>query len=150
MNIVNLTPHAITVLEQWVEEWVEVATFPMHETGFFARVDYESHSAGQIIHEGHPELTIPLFGIETGSVRLYHLGTPNSDETTHGEGVTGEFPDPKEGWLFIVSCRVAAVLKDRDDLLVPFGMVRDDSGAVIGCQGFTRTPADCRGCAVVE
>jgi len=47
--------------------------------------------------------------------------------------VTG-LPPRTCGVRYIVSLMVAQALPDRDDLLVPGEVVRDDIGRVIGCQ----------------
>ena len=51
----------------------------------------------------------------------------------HVEGL----PDPVPGLYFIVS-RLVASATDRDDLLVPGSLIRDDQGKVIGCKGLSR------------
>lgn len=50
--------------------------------------------------------------------------------------VTG-VPEPTPDTFYIVSGLVAAALPNRKDLLVPHGLVRDDKGNIIGCQGFS-------------
>lgn len=45
-------------------------------------------------------------------------------------------PEPQEDTAFIVSALVRTALPDREDLLSPGNLVRDDKGAVIGCDGF--------------
>ena len=51
----------------------------------------------------------------------------------HIEGL----PDPVPGLYFIVS-RLVASATEREDLLVPGPLVRDDQGRVIGCKGLSR------------
>lgn len=51
----------------------------------------------------------------------------------HVEGL----PDPVPGLYFIVS-RLVASATNRDDLLVPGSLIRDDQGKVIGCKGLSR------------
>lgn len=46
-------------------------------------------------------------------------------------------PDPIPGVYFIVS-RLVASATEREDLLVPGQLVRDDQGKVIGCKGLSR------------
>ena len=46
-------------------------------------------------------------------------------------------PDPIPGTYFIVS-RLVASATDRDDLLVPGSLIRDDQGKVVGCKGLSR------------
>ena len=47
-------------------------------------------------------------------------------------------PPMEAGRYYLVSALVASAEKDRDDLLSPSGLVRDEKGIVIGCEGFTR------------
>lgn len=42
-------------------------------------------------------------------------------------------PEPQDGTYYIVSARVADACPDRHDLLIPNGMVKSITGAVIGC-----------------
>lgn len=52
----------------------------------------------------------------------------------HVEGL----PDPVPGLYFIVSRLVASAADNRDDLLVPGSLIRDDQGKVVGCKGLSR------------
>jgi len=56
--------------------------------------------------------------------------------TTYGD-VKG-LPAPKSGVNYIVSGMVRDAVPDRDDVVSPGLLVRDDSGRPIGCQGFDR------------
>lgn len=47
-------------------------------------------------------------------------------------------PDPVPGLYFIVSRLVASAADNRDDLLVPGSLIRDDQGKVVGCKGLSR------------
>ena len=53
-------------------------------------------------------------------------------QVTSGE-IVG-LPEPKDGVFYIVSRLVAEASPKRDDLVFPFGLVRDESGTVIGCR----------------
>ena len=46
-------------------------------------------------------------------------------------------PPRQEGVFFIVSRLVASAAPDRDDLLIPGPLVRDEKGVVIGCRGLS-------------
>lgn len=46
-------------------------------------------------------------------------------------------PPREEGKMFIVSRLVASAVPDRDDLLIPGPLVRDEKGVVIGARGFS-------------
>jgi hypothetical protein len=54
----------------------------------------------------------------------------------YGE-VTG-LPDPRPGTLFVVSHLVAQQVPDRDDLVVPDLLVRDDRGVVVAARALAR------------
>lgn len=45
-------------------------------------------------------------------------------------------PKQAEDTIYIVSALVAQAAKDRDDLVITDGAVRDDNGRIIGCTGF--------------
>lgn len=50
--------------------------------------------------------------------------------------VTG-LPPREEGVVFLVSRLVASAVPDRDDLMFPGPLVRDERGVVTGCQGLS-------------
>ena len=50
-------------------------------------------------------------------------------------GKVTDLPDKADGIFYIVSGLVASALPDRDDLLIPHDLIRDDQGRVIGCKG---------------
>lgn len=52
-------------------------------------------------------------------------------ESSYGK-VVG-LPEPEEDTIFIVSRFVKNVVPERDDVLVPNGVVRDENGSIIGC-----------------
>ena len=51
-------------------------------------------------------------------------------------GQVVNLPEREEGTVYIVSALVAQAAKDRDDILVTDGAVRDAEGKIIGCTGF--------------
>ena len=53
-------------------------------------------------------------------------------ETTFGD--TRDLPTPVAGTYFIVSRMILEANKDRNDLLVPNELVRDEAGQIIGCK----------------
>lgn len=54
-----------------------------------------------------------------------------------GLGAMDGFPEPRDGWLFIVS-RAVAERSDRTDLVVPDSIVRDEDGRVVGARALAR------------
>lgn len=57
-------------------------------------------------------------------------------ETIFGE--TTDLPEKVEGTFLIVSRLVMAANLDRNDLLVPNQLVRDENGNIIGCRSLAR------------
>lgn len=53
-------------------------------------------------------------------------------------GEPENLPDKKEGVFYIVSQLVKNALPERDDLLVPAEVVRDETGRILGCKSFGR------------
>ena len=105
MKVVNLTPHTLTIITG-----SGAVTIP--PSGTVARVTVTRDSAGTVTIDG---VDVPL------------------SRTTYG-AVT-DLPDPEPGTLYIVSSLVAAAARDRNDLVVPDALVRDDQGRVIGARG---------------
>lgn len=108
-RVVNLTPHAVTVVADGGS-----ATIP--PSGGVARVATTRELVGTIIVDG---VEIPVYETSFGAV----------------EGL----PAPQQGVLYVVSGLVLAALKsERSDLLAPGELIRDGEGRVVGCRGFTR------------
>jgi hypothetical protein len=59
-------------------------------------------------------------------INIYH--------TTFGE-VEG-LPESEEGVVIIVSGMILDAVSDRDDLIAPGILVRDENGNPVGCKGF--------------
>ncbi len=51
-------------------------------------------------------------------------------------GDTVDLPQPQANTFFIVSRLVLSANTNRTDLLVPNGLVRDESGNILGCESF--------------
>lgn len=47
-------------------------------------------------------------------------------------------PDPEDNVMYIVSVLVAQARPDRDDLLVPYDLVRNDNGSIMGCRALAK------------
>lgn len=103
----NLTPHSLNVLNK-EGEFVYI-----EPSGEVARVEVDRRSVD------------PVDGFEIS-------------ETVLGE-VVG-LPEEQEGVLLIVSRVVKEAVEkvsDRYDLLCPGELIRDSSGKVVGCRGFS-------------
>lgn len=105
MTIVNLTPHALTLV-------VGSGTVTVPPSGTVARVAVTREPAGTVTLDG---VAVPLYRTTYGAV----------------EGL----PDPTPDTLYVVSSLVAAAARDRNDLVVPDDLVRDEQGRVVGARG---------------
>jgi hypothetical protein len=78
-------------------------------TGMVARVETESCQVGTC-------LSVPMFKTEFGK--------------------TENLPKQRENILLIVSAIVRNANPERRDLISPKGLIRDDKGNILGCEGF--------------
>lgn len=116
MQIINLTPHEVNVLQ----------TIVTPEMG----------------HYGNP--VEQIFGIPSSGLARCKQSTSNVDliagisitETQFGE-VEG-LPEPSNGVYYIVSRLVMAACPDRTDLLVPNEVQRNDKGQITHCLSLAR------------
>ncbi len=108
MRVRNLTPHPV-ILQ--APDGAEVTIPP---EGVVPRVRETSAPAGAVEVEG---VTIPLVTLRRSEV----------------EGL----PEPEPGTLLIVSSLVAEAA-GREDLVVPYDLVRDDQGRVVGARALAR------------
>ena len=105
MLVVNLTPHALNLV-------TDSGTVTVPPSGAVARVTVTREPAGTVTLDG---VSVPLYRTTYGAV----------------EGL----PDPAPDTLYVVSAVVAAAARDRDDLVVPDDLVRDEQGRVVGARG---------------
>lgn len=108
MYVINLTPHAINLTSG-----SEVREVP--PSGMVARVSMTRETVGAVEVDG---ITVPIFRAIPGEV--------------------SDLPPPRQGMVFIVSRLVAEACRERDDLLVPDELVRDEEGRVIGARALAR------------
>ena len=47
-------------------------------------------------------------------------------------------PESQENTIFIVSALVAGAVKNRDDLVIPNDIIRDEEGRIIGCKNLAK------------
>lgn len=107
MKLVNLTPHTVNVVLE------DGATLNIASSGVVARCSQSDVNVGTIDVDG---IAVPL------------------TETSFGDVV--DLPAPAPDTLYIVS-RLVATAANRDDLVVPNGIVRDDNGNIIGCKSLS-------------
>jgi len=115
IKYVNLTPHDINLYTGMAGDYI--ITFPA--TGEVARASERRVVVGT------------LDGATVGSVKV---------EVVEYGAVDG-LPAPQPGVYYIVSGLVLAAAPDRPDLLAPGQPVRDAGGRIVGCKGWTSTPA---------
>ena len=89
------------------------ASLNIAPSGVVARCTQSDVNVGLVCTDG---IAIPLTKTSFGDVSL---------------------PAPDPDTLFIVS-RLVATAANRDDLVVPNGIVRDDDGNIIGCKSLSR------------
>ena len=110
MELINLTPHEITIVD---EDNIPVLTIPA--SGQLARVSVSTEMVGTINVNGN-------------QIRV--------TESEFGE-VTG-LPDPMPGVAYVVSLAVINALHKkgitRTDLYIPNESVRNEKGFVVGCK----------------
>ena len=105
-KIINLTPHSINVIGD--DNSVAIT---IEASGNVARCSQ----------------TIDI----VDSIDLNNVAIPISS-SSYGEVV--DLPAPQDNTYYIVSRLVMSACPDRQDLLVPNDLVRDEAGRVIGCR----------------
>lgn len=110
--MINLTPHPLTLITE-----IETMNIPPEPTPARCAEDVQDGVDFRIGHAFVP-------------VRRVILGE-----------VTG-LPAPRASTLFFVSRPVAEARPDRSDLVIPFDLVRDDTGRIIGCRELARVAGE--------
>jgi hypothetical protein len=105
MELVNLTPHRLNLLDEDGEEVLVV-----EPSGDVARVQTERVQVGSV--QG-----VPLYETQQGDVE--------------------NLPAPQEDVLYVVSGFVRSAV-ERDDVVSPGALVRDEDGKPVGAKGLTR------------
>lgn len=111
VNIVNVTPHAITLLDK---DNNIIKVFP--PSGDVARCAVTRTQIGAMDFNGN---IVPVNSL--------------------GFGMVQGLPAPNDGTYYIVSSLVAQAAKGRKDLLTVDDAVRDKDGVIIGCRAFAQT-----------
>lgn len=112
IKFINMTPHPIVLRVEHGFGQVEVTTFP---------------PSGQVARAA--ERRVDVGGLGYARVERVEYGRV--------EGLPAVQPNV----YLIVSGLVLAAAPDRPDLLAPGRPVRDDAGNIVGCKGWTCTPA---------
>ena len=109
INVVNCTPHDVNL----VTESGENITF--ERSGIIPRLTEQQQKISSVNSEG----------IEIDIMKKAFL---------EPEGL----PEPQENTIFIVSALVAGACKNRDDLVIPNDIVRDETGRIVGCKNLAK------------
>lgn len=120
VKIVNLTPHAITVLR----DGEEIAVY--EASGCIARCESDTVVVGEITVVVGKIAGIPLTETTFGEPYLI-----DRDKVKH------ELPKRQDGTFYIVSALVARAAQ-REDFIIVNDTVRDDNGRIVGCRSFAR------------
>lgn len=110
MKFINLTPHPIQI---WDSE-KNVIVYPVANPA--ARCKEECNLTNLIEDESGNFIRVG----DLSYSYVYHL------------------PEPQEDTFYIVSVLVAQACPDRDDLLVPYDLVRNENGSIMGCRSLVR------------
>ena len=113
VKVRNFTPHPITIIVRKGENMQE-----------------------------HTDITLPSEGNARVSVTEKMVSTVDSgqglvDYYVEEFGQVEGLPDPEPNTVLIVSRLVYDACPDRDDLVYPVGLLRDELGRVIGCRGLS-------------
>jgi hypothetical protein len=105
-TIINLTPHEVVLLDKKSKKIL--ATIPT--SGIIARLPQETVSCGEFEFDG---IKIPL-------------------TKTNYKWKEANIPEKIDGTIFIVS-QLVKNASNREDLVVPAEMVRDEKNNILGC-----------------
>ena len=109
MNIMNMTPHAINLMD--AEGTVIMTVEP---SGIIARAAQTRE--------------------QTGTLDLGNGVQFPVNKSVYGE-VVG-LPAAEEGTIYVVSALTAQAVPERADVFIVDNAVRDEAGRIIGCMGF--------------
>lgn len=126
-EIINLTPHNVKLIDECCVEPAQGGGFKLKNSSNYSYIEYNSLGVARATSE---QIDAGVIEDYFGHIKLFRIkyGEP--------EGL----PDYKLGTYYIVSALTANAAKEcyrnTDDLLIPNGLVRDDTGNIIGCTSF--------------
>ncbi len=114
-----------------------------HDVAIYNTTDCYLQEGGLYLREDTDPQPFRVYPASKEPARVYFAqGDPGMADgilvnrwTPHG--ITG-LPDPKPDAYYIVSKVLAQVCPEREDLIFPGTVVRNGSGDVVGCIGFSR------------
>jgi len=108
INVINCTPHDVNLI-------TESGVIVFKKSGIIPRLSEQQEKIS----------SIDINGTEIDIVKKSFL---------EPEGL----PEPRQNTLYIVSALVAGACKNRDDLVVPNDIIRDEEGRIIGCKNLAK------------
>ena len=122
-EIINLTPHTIHFIND-----SGICTQSFIPSGIVARISVEYEPLNISNMFANKSLTLGFIGLKFISTEFGDpINLPLESKTNVG--------DYRK--LYIVSSILKSACPDRNDLIVPADLVRDESGNVIGCKAFS-------------
>jgi len=103
-KVINCTPHSVDIVRN------DGNTITIPASGIIPRCKQDTVVVGSAFVDGKG---IPITRTQFGDVE--------------------DLPEKDDDTLLIVSMLVAKACPERDDLVIPNGIVRDDDGNIIGC-----------------
>jgi hypothetical protein len=143
LNIVNLTPHDITLIQDGKEipfdseGLARVSQIINKEESIENTIPITSNTFGEVL--GLPP-TQPLWKVIDNQGVCADNPYPLFFETSE-EAIESGYHNPIKGILtdyYIVSFMVKSASPGRKDLLVPNELVRNEKGIIIGCKSFSQ------------
>lgn len=138
-KIINCTPHDIViVVDDFVSDYISSDDefyvkefFIIEKSGIIPRLREKQEKVESIRTTATKKDELEKCGYDNGWNIYIDIMKKSFSEV---EGL----PEPKENTIYIVSALVAGACKNRDDLVVPNDIVRDDQGRIIGCRSLAR------------
>ena len=133
VKIINCTPHDIVfVIENHIDdEFYAIEKFIIKKSGIVPRLKEVERKIDTFKTNVTRERDIETDGYDNG----WHLYVDIMEKSfSEIEGL----PEPKENTYYIVSALVAGAAKNRNDLLIPNDIIRDEEGRIIGCKNLAK------------
>ena len=128
VKIINCTPHDIVFIAKnhIDDEFYAIEKFIIEKSGIIPRLIESQEKVDTFKTE-----VIREYENEKGWNLYIDIMKKSFNEV---EGL----PEPQENTYYIVSALVAGACKNRDDLVVPNDIVRDEKGNIIGCRSLAK------------
>ena len=133
VNIINCTPHDIVfIVESHIDdEFYAIEKFIIKKSGIIPRLKEVERKIDTFKTNVTRERDIEEDGYDNGWNLYIDIMKKSFTEI---EGL----PEPKENTYYVVSALVAGAAKNRNDLLIPNDIIRDEEGRIIGCKNLAK------------